>query len=269
MSRETERLGAAEGLAVPSQIKSDRAVLFHCHRRRPHATLATALHEASATPTVDEALARRLRGFGPLGILTFVVIAALGPVLEPLGAVLVLAWVGASQTSWREIGFVRPKSWMRTTILGIVSGCALKFVLKAMVMPLLDADPINGTYHYLVGNSAAALVMAFYILVASFNEETVFRGFVFERLGKLLGPNLPAKIATVLVSSVWFAAVHYLEQGVAGVEQAAITGLTFGTIFAVTRQIWISMVAHAAYDLTAIAIIYWNLESTMAHLVFK
>jgi membrane protease YdiL (CAAX protease family) len=46
-------------------------------------------------------------------------------------------------------------------------------------------------------------------------------------------------------------------------------GLAFGTIFAVTRQIWLSMVAHAAYDLMAIAIIYWNVESTMAHLVFR
>jgi len=187
------------------------------YRRRPRATLATVLHEASPIRTVDEPLARRLRGFGPLGVLAFVVIAAVGPVLEPLGAVLVLAWVSASQTSWREIGFVRPKSWVRTTILGIVFGCALKLILKAIVMPLLGADPINRTYHYLAGNSAAVVVMAFYILVASFNEETVFRGFVFERLGKLLGPNLPAKIATVLVSSAWFAAVNSVEQGVAGV----------------------------------------------------
>jgi membrane protease YdiL (CAAX protease family) len=214
-------------------------------------------------------LARKLRGFGPLGALAFVVITALGPVLEPLGTVLVLAWVSASETSWSEIGFARPKSWVRTTILGIAFGCALKFFLKAIMMPLLGADPINRTYHYLAGNSAALAVMAFYTLVASFNEETVFRGFVFERLGKLLGPNLPAKIATVLVSSAWFAAVHYVEQGVAGVEQAAITGLAFGTIFAVTRRIWISMVAHAAYDLTGIAIIYWNIESTIAHLVFR
>jgi membrane protease YdiL (CAAX protease family) len=63
--------------------------------------------------------------------------------------------------------------------------------------------------------------------------------------------------------------VHFVEQGVAGVEQAAVTGLMFGTIFAVTRQIWIPMLAHAAYDLTAIAMIYWNIESAAAHLVFK
>ncbi|MEO6263381.1 MAG: CPBP family glutamic-type intramembrane protease [Luteimonas sp.] len=52
-------------------------------------------------------------------------------------------------------------------------------------------------------------------------------------------------------------------------EQATIVGLVFGTIFAVTGRIWMLMVAHAAFDLTAYAIIYWNLESTVAHLVFQ
>jgi membrane protease YdiL (CAAX protease family) len=230
---------------------------------------AAVLPEAPVVRTADEALARTLRGFGPLGVIAFVVIAALGPVLEPLGTVLVLWWTRTSRTPWREIGFVWPKSWVRTAIIGIASGCALKFALKAIVMPLLGGDPINRTYHYLVGNSAAVVVMAFYILIVSVNEETVFRGFVFERLGTLLGSTLPAKIATVLLSSAWFASVHYLEQGVAGVEQATFTGLVFGTVFAVTRQLWIPIVAHAAYDLSAIAMIYWNVESTVAHLVFN
>ena len=52
-------------------------------------------------------------------------------------------------------------------------------------------------------------------------------------------------------------------------EQAAVTGIVFGTIFARTGRIWMLMVAHAAFDLAALAIIYWNLESLMAHLVFK
>jgi hypothetical protein len=29
------------------------------------------------------------------------------------------------------------------------------------------------------------------------------------------------------------------------------------------------MIAHAAFDLTALAIIYWNLEAAVAHLIFK
>jgi hypothetical protein len=29
------------------------------------------------------------------------------------------------------------------------------------------------------------------------------------------------------------------------------------------------IIAHAAFDLTALAMIYWNLESKVAHLLFK
>jgi hypothetical protein len=43
------------------------------------------------------------------------------------------------------------------------------------------------------------------------------------------------------------------------VEQAAFTGLVFGMIFAITTRIWLLMVAHAAFDVTAVAITYWNL----------
>jgi len=52
-----------------------------------------------------------------------------------------------------------------------------------------------------------------------------------------------------------------LDQGLAGVEQATTTGLVFGTTFPITDRIFMLMVAHAAFDLTAVAIIYWNLES--------
>lgn len=42
-----------------------------------------------------------------------------------------------------------------------------------------------------------------------------------------------------------------------------------GTAFALTGQIWIPMIAHAMFDLTALAIIYWNLEGTVARLLFN
>ena len=92
---------------------------------------------------------------------------------------------------------------------------------------------------------------------------------MFERLGKLLGRSLAARIVIVLVTAAVFASLHYFVQGLAGAEQAAITGLVFGTVFAVTGRIWMLMCAHAAFDLTAVAIIYLNLESAVAHLIFK
>ena len=218
----------------------------------------------------DDRVARRLRGFGPLGIIAILIILAGNLVVLPLSAVLVLVWARLSCTPWREIGYVRPKSWIRTLAVGIVFGVAFKFLMKAIVMPLLGADPINQTYHFLAGNRAALPAMLYVIIAgAGFGEETVFRGWMFERFGKLFGPSVWAKTLVVLLTSILFGLAHYAVQGPAGVEQATIVGLVFGTIFAVAGRIFMLMIAHAAFDLTALAMIYWNLETAVAHLIFK
>ncbi len=210
-----------------------------------------------------------LRGFGPLGILAILVILAGNAIVVPLSAILVLVWVRLTRTPWREIGYVRPRSWVSTVAVGLVFGVAFKLVMKAIVMPLLGADPINQAFHYLVGNTAALPTMLYLVIVgAGFGEETVFRGFLFERLGQLFGPGVWAKVSIVLITSALFGVVHYPFQGLAGVQQATIVGLVFGTIFAMTGRIWMLMVAHAAFDLTAVAIIYWDLEATVARAVF-
>ena len=141
--------------------------------------------------------------------------------------------------------------------------------MKVIVVPLLGAPAINPAYHYLAGNRAALPGMVFTMIVAGFAEETLFRGFLFERLGKLFGTGAGAKVSIVLLTSALFALGHYSNLGLPGVEQAMITGLVFGTIFGIAGRIWMLMCAHAAFDLTAVAIIYWNLEATVAHLVFK
>lgn len=219
--------------------------------------------------SAGDRLGAKLRGFGPLGILAIVVILA-GAFFPPLGAILVLVWIWLSRTPWREIGYVRPQSWTRTLIVGIVFGIAFKFLMKTVVMPLLGAPPINQAYHFLAGNTPALPGMLFVLIVnAGFGEETFFRGWMFERFGKLFGPGVCAKIFIVLITAVLFSAAHYPTQGLPGAEQAIITGLAFGTIFAVTGRIFMLMIAHAAFDLTALAMIYWNLETAVAHLIFK
>lgn len=220
--------------------------------------------------TSDDGLARSLRGFGPLGVLSALVILFVGnfPV-APMGAILVLIWRRQSHTPWRQIGYVRPESWAATAVVGIVFGIALKLVLKTIAMPLLGGPAANDAYHYLVGNRSA-LPGAIYLMVVGggFGEETVYRGFLFERLGKLFGSRSSARVATVLVSSALFSLAHFPVQGLAGSEQALMTGLAFGTIMASQGTICLPMFAHAAYDLTALAIIYLGLEERIAHIVF-
>lgn len=89
----------------------------------------------------DDRLAAGLRGFGPLGLLAILVNLAGQALLAPLGAILVLAWAWRSGTPWREIGYVWPRSWTRTVVVGITLGIAFKFLMKSIIMPLLGAPP--------------------------------------------------------------------------------------------------------------------------------
>lgn len=187
-----------------------------------------------------------------------------------VSAALALAWARLSRTPWREIGYARPRSGFRVVAIGVAFGVGLKLLMKAVVMPLLGAPPTNQAYAYLVGNPAGALLFVPYVIVgAGFAEETLYRGYLFERLGKLLGRSAGAKVTIVMLTSLLFAAVHYPIQGLPGVQQSLIVGLVFGGIFAVTGSLWLPMVAHAAFDLAAVAIIYWNLETAIARLVFR
>jgi membrane protease YdiL (CAAX protease family) len=220
--------------------------------------------------STEERFAARLRGFGLLGIASILVILAGNFLFVPLSAILVLVWVSLSHTPWREIGYVRPQSWTRTLVIGIVFGVAFKLLMKAIVMPLLGAPPINQPYHWVAGNPAALPGMLYLlIVVAGFGEETLYRGWMFERLGKLLGTSAWARTLIIVLTSVVFALPHYLDQRMPGVEQALISGLVFGTIFAMTGRIFLLMVAHVAFDLAALAMIYWDCEKEVAHFFFK
>jgi membrane protease YdiL (CAAX protease family) len=112
-------------------------------------------------------------------------------------------------------------------------------------------------------------MVAVVLVSAGFGEEVLFRGYLFERLGKLLGRSKVALAGTVLLSSTLFALAHSRGQGLPGVEQAAVTGLVFGGVFVWRKQIWAAMVVHVAFDLTAVMLIYGNWEVTVAHLLFR
>ena len=212
-------------------------------------------------------VAAHLRGFGPLGILFLVVILLAGNII---GTVLVLIWVRLTGTPWREIGYVRDTPWLRTVVAGIAIGVVLKLLLKAIVMPLIGAPPANAAYHYLAGNPAALPGILFTVIVGGgFGEETIWRGYLFERMGRLMKPGVLANVIMVLITSVLFALAHIPGQGLPGAEQAVVTGLVFGTMYALSRSIWLQMIAHAAYDVLAVALIYGGLETRVAHLIFK
>lgn len=225
-------------------------------------------------PTASERLANDLKGFGPAGIFSLTSIFLLGTISVaniaiPVGALLVLLWAKLSRTPWPAIGYVRPCSWLLTVVTGIAFGCAFKLLSKSVIMPLLGAGPVNLAYQYLQGNTAMLPFAVWNMVVAGFAEETMFRGFAFERLGKLLGNKGGASVLTVAITSLLFGLAHYPQQGLSGAEHAAIMGLVFGTVYALTGRLFLLMIAHAAYDLTAVLLIYYRLEWDVAHFFFR
>jgi membrane protease YdiL (CAAX protease family) len=218
------------------------------------------------------ATAAKLRRFGPVGVLAMLVILA-GALLGPLvAAPLVILWVALSRTPWQDIGYGWPerKGRVLSIIVAAVAGVAFKLLMKAVVMPLLGADPINRAYHFLAHNPAAVPGMLFSIVVgAGWGEETFWRGYLFERLGKLLGGSAVARVGIVLTTSTLFGLAHYAGQGHDGVMQALITGTVFGSVFMCTGRLFPVMIAHCTFDLVALAIIYWDVEAKVAHVFFR
>ncbi len=185
---------------------------------------------------------------------------------------LVLVWRWLSKTPWREIGYVRPWSWTLEALIGAVSGVAFKFAMKAVVMPLLGAEPVNHTFHYLAHNQAEVLPFAFYavILGAGFGEETVFRGWLFERLGQDLrtkrgrqGADRPCDVGPVRRRPLFDAG--NCRRGAGPSSSALRSAPSWRSPAASGPLMW----AHAAFDLAALAMIYYDCETSIAHLVFK
>jgi membrane protease YdiL (CAAX protease family) len=207
--------------------------------------------------------AQRLRQFGPLGVVTMLAIFASSVLGFIVTAILVFVWARHSNTPLRALGFKTPP------YPGVALGVTLKLGLKSIAMPLLGAPAINQTYHYVTGNAAALPLLIGTVLInAAFGEEVFFRGYLFERLGALLGASRTALFATVLVTSGLFALAHYQDQGLPGVEQASMTGLVLGGIYAWRKEIWLPMIVHAAYDLAAVLLIYMGWEEAVARLIF-
>src|SRR5215510_6258151 len=98
--------------------------------------------ESITHPQRKDHFAGELQGFGVIGIASVVIIVLTGNIfvynfLIPAGAILVLLWVRRSRTSWREIGYVRPRNWIISLLGGMLFGITFKLVMKVMVMPML------------------------------------------------------------------------------------------------------------------------------------
>src|SRR5438309_1662147 len=86
----------------------------------------------------------------------------------------------------------------------------------------------------------------------------------------ILAGNMIAVPLSALLVLVWIrlAGTPLREIGYV-MPRSWIRRVAAGIAFGRTFKFLMLMVTHAAFDVTAVAMIYWNLESAVAHFVFK
>jgi membrane protease YdiL (CAAX protease family) len=214
-------------------------------------------------------MAEELGGIGRTGLIATGIILFAVLIAPALAAILVFVWLFLTRKPFSEVGLSMPDSWARVIVWGIVVGVALKLLMKAVVLPYLGAPMLNPGYQYLRDDLPAVLeesVMV--ILLAGFAEEVVFRGFLLNRLQAYFGTGFFKKLLMVLGTALVFGLLH-LQQGPAGIVQAALLGGLFSTIYFLNCQrLWFLIFAHAAFDVAAVWIIYLGLEERLAQSIF-
>lgn len=99
-----------------------------------------------------------------------------------------------------------------------------------------------------MGRGYSRLQILLLAAAAGIGEEALFRG----GLQTFASDHLPAA-AAILLSAALFAALHPISVGI--VAMVFAIGLLFGIIYEVTGSLLGVMLAHAAYDVWALAIV--------------
>lgn len=150
-------------------------------------------------------------------------------------------------------------SFKRSDVWGIPIGVASQLFLVGLVtVPFrwlfpstFDTESVEKRATELFDAAHGVWVVLLVIVVvvcAPVIEEILYRGFIQQNLSRVLG----SRASAILIASVWFAAVHLQISEFPGLFSFAIV---LGLCFARTNRIGMSIIAHVAFNATALAVL--------------
>ena len=182
-----------------------------------------------------------------------------GPLLW-IGMALSLSAVWISSRirgiGWQEYGLSRPKSWVRTTLLGIGVYVGFIIVFVLIVSPILKfAFPVSVVDHSrfapLRGNLPNLIIniIVHAFITAGFVEEFLWRGYLINRLVDLQGKKTILSWTVALVCSAIIFGLGHANQGLMGIVKISLIGLMFGAAFLIVRRnLWPLVMVHIVLD---------------------
>lgn len=145
-----------------------------------------------------------------------------------------------------SMGYRLSGRWAGELGLGVLGGAGI------MVLTALVAMSAGGFHWVRGGGTLAATGMGFLLFVAvAFNEETLFRGYLFQRLVDGLG-QWPTQVLMALL----FASAHWNNPGMVGMTKVwatlniALAAVLLGLCYLKTRSLALPIGVHLGWNFT-------------------
>jgi membrane protease YdiL (CAAX protease family) len=213
-----------------------------------------------------------------IGLLSLVLLVGVAT-LPNLGVIsawvflLVAVLVGIRRGSLVELGFRRPESWTRTVLMGLVLGIVVQLAFSIVIDPLIERltgstidisalDPMRGSVvPYL-------LMLLIGWVVGGFLEEMLFRGYLLNRLKRVLGEGRPSVTVAVLLPSVAFGMAHSY-QDISGMLSTGRIGFILGVVFVWNGyNLWLPILIHGFLDMVGLTLIFTDADKVLNSLLF-
>jgi len=126
-----------------------------------------------------------------------------------------------------------------------------------LLVQWLQPTPRPSFLAYIRGDAAAVtLWIAIGWIVGGFFEETLFRGFLLNRVERLLGGGKAALAIAIVAQAVLFGLLH-LYGGPMAMAYATLFAVTHGVFYVLAgRNLWPLIVVHGTWDMVQIWGVY-------------
>jgi CAAX protease family protein len=175
----------------------------------------------------------------------------------------VLAWVSLRLRGlrWKDIGLARLRGWGPMLAAGVLAGIGIEllelFVTQPLLVRIIGKMPDLTPFLALRGNAKLLLLgLLFSWTLAAFGEETVYRGYLMNRVAGLGNNSRTAWIVSLVLVSALFGFSHF-GQGVTGQIENGIDGLLLGLLYlGCGRNLWVPIIAHGITDTVDITLLF-------------
>ena len=166
---------------------------------------------------------------------------------------------------WKDVGLRSGPAadwpFVKILIIGVVVGIAMEalelFATQPLLTKILGRGPDLHELQSLIG-SMKLLILGIVLawVLAAFGEETVYRGYLTNRLAEIFGQSKNAWIAAAILITLLFGLAHF-PQGPTGIIENIIDGAILAALyFATGRNLWAPIIAHGIQDTVDVLLIY-------------